>query len=213
METSVERSIGTKIRELRKALRLTQPKLAKEMQVIRSAVAKWEAGNHLPRPKNIKKLEELAVIGTRAAQQQKDNERNLRLLQLAKFFEKLQKVQPKQQQEPGSEQIVIIGRLLEVLRSARGGSADAKEILYLSTRPFDEVESRRSSELNAARKREDQRDVEDKFYRVYLVKKGRAYLAARYVAAGRRELGRFGAKPPELAYVERMINARVKRDS
>ena len=52
-------SIGRRIVELRKAINLTQNQLAKEMEVSRQAVSKWETDQTIPDALNIIRLAEI----------------------------------------------------------------------------------------------------------------------------------------------------------
>jgi transcriptional regulator with XRE-family HTH domain len=47
---------ATKVRDLRKVARLTQPKFASELRVKRGAVAQWEGGTREPRTRNYEAL-------------------------------------------------------------------------------------------------------------------------------------------------------------
>lgn len=53
-----KRTIGNKIRQIRKEKGLSQQKLAEMIGVAPQAISHWEIGKSLPQPKNIKAIAE-----------------------------------------------------------------------------------------------------------------------------------------------------------
>lgn len=201
-------SLGEAVRLLRNIGGMTQIQIARKVKVKRDAIAKWEAGHHLPKPENLTVLAELAAELHLELSKQGENARAEQALRLASFFR-----ESREESRVGHN---LASAFVDAIRRARRGDAVAKALIALLFKTEADLNSFFQTKfvevqevLDAEEKKKATSRLLDQVHNVRMLRDGLFYFIGRSRSALHRELKRFGNfYSNELLEIERLIASR-----